>query len=52
MKKEIAQLVMQKIWEQVNHNYIPPGTYGKPLRVLKGTWELKLKRLPEETSLK
>ena len=48
----MAQLAKQKIWEWVNQNDIPPGPDGKTCHVLKVTWELKLKRLPDGSILK
>ena len=41
-----------KTWERVKHNDIPPGPDKKDLSVLKGTWEFKLKRLPDGSTLK
>ena len=37
INKDIAQIAKHKIWERVNLNDIPPGTYVKHRHVLRGT---------------
>jgi len=52
MKLEIAQLMKQKTWERINIADIPKDSNGNSRKVLKGTWALKLKRLPDGTPSK
>ena len=52
MKLEIMQLLKQKTWERMNRSDVPKDQDGNPRRILKGTWALKLKRLPDGTPSK
>ena len=52
MKLEIMQLLKQKTWERMNRSNVPKDQDGKSRRILKGTWALKLKQLPDGTPSK
>ena len=52
MKLEIGTLLSQNTWKRVDRSDIPKDSNGKPHPVLKSMWALKLKRLPDGSSLK
>ena len=52
MKLEIAQLMKQKTWERINRHDVAKDVNGASRKILKGTWALKLKRLPDRTPSK
>ena len=47
MKLEVSQLLKQNTWTRIPREDVPAGK-----KVLKGTWALKLKRLPDGTPSK
>ena len=51
MEETSHQLAKQKDWEWLNYYYILPGPDWKPRLVLKITWVLKLKQLPNSSTI-
>ena len=52
IKLEVMQLMKQKTWERMNRSDVPLDSDGNLRRIIKGTWALKLKRLPDGTPSK